>query len=171
MVTADNRNGSGLRVWDLFNGLLLISKTKENKSQKHKKKRYELTPRYQRVRPKYGQSALHLSSGRENRQAPSETHETFHPARIAFHGRTAWGSNPHKGLRLPFFFLLLSYQWHLWSLWCTLSSQSAISFTETRSLSWKRNKRALSKWLVFPDFHIKSKYPKLILFLFYMTWY
>ena len=149
MVTADNRNGSGLRVWDLFNGLLLISKTKENKTQKHKKKRYELTPRYQRVRPKYGQSALHLSSGRENRQALSGTHETFHPAGIAFHGRTAWGSNLHKGLRLPFFFLLLSYQWHLWSLWCTLSSQSAISFTETRSLSWKRNKRALSKWLVF----------------------
>ena len=104
VVTADNRNGSSLRVWDLFNGLLLISKTKENKTQKHKKKRYELTPRYQRVRPKYGQSALHLSSGRENRQAPSGTHETFHPARIAFHGRTAWGSNPHKGLRLPFFF-------------------------------------------------------------------
>ena len=78
-------------------------KRKINKK-KQKQKRYELTPRYQRVRPKYGQSALHLSSGRENRQAPSGTHETFHPARIAIHGRTAWGSNPHKGLRLPFFF-------------------------------------------------------------------
>ena len=78
-------------------------KRKINKK-KQEQKRYELTPRYQRVRPKYGQSALHLSSGRENRQAPSGTHETFHPARIAFHGRTAWGSNPHKGLRLPFFF-------------------------------------------------------------------
>ena len=32
---------------------------KESENEKHKKqKRYELTPRYQRVRPKYGQSAL-----------------------------------------------------------------------------------------------------------------
>ena len=35
-------------------------------------------PRYQRVRPKYGQSALHLSSGRENKQALSGEHEIFH---------------------------------------------------------------------------------------------
>ena len=34
-------------------------------------------PRYQRVRPKYGQSALHLSSGRENKQALSGEHETL----------------------------------------------------------------------------------------------
>ena len=54
-----------------------------------KQKRYELTPRYQRVRPKYGQSALHLSSGRENKQALSEAHETLHPAGIALFGLTA----------------------------------------------------------------------------------
>ena len=35
-------------------------------------------PRYQRVRPKYGQSAFHLSSGRENKQALSGEHEIFH---------------------------------------------------------------------------------------------
>ena len=46
-------------------------------------------PRYQRVRPKYGQSALHLSSGRENKQALSGAHETLHPAGIAVFGLTA----------------------------------------------------------------------------------
>ena len=61
-------------------------------------------PRYQRVRPKYGQSALHLSSGRENKQALSGVHETLHPAGITLFGLTAWGWNPHKGLRLQFFF-------------------------------------------------------------------
>ena len=54
-----------------------------------KQKRYELTPRYQRVRPKYGQSALHLSSGRENKQALNEAHETLLPAGIALFGLTA----------------------------------------------------------------------------------
>ena len=57
-------------------------------------------PRYQRVRPKYGQSALHLSSGRKNKQALRGAHKTLHPAGIAFSGLTAWGLNPHKGLRL-----------------------------------------------------------------------
>ena len=37
LVTADNRNGSGLRVWDLFNGLLLASKIKERKIKKKNK--------------------------------------------------------------------------------------------------------------------------------------
>ena len=46
-------------------------------------------PRYQRVRPKYGQSALHLSSGRENKQALSGVHETLHPIGIALFGLTA----------------------------------------------------------------------------------
>ena len=41
-------------------------------------------PRYQRVRPKYGQSALHLSSGRENKQALSEAHETLHWDRLVW---------------------------------------------------------------------------------------
>ena len=63
--------------------------TKRSKKQKQKQKRYELTPRYQRVRPKYGQSALHLSSGRENKQALSGAHETLHPAGIAVFGLTA----------------------------------------------------------------------------------
>ena len=57
-------------------------------------------PRYQRVRPKYGQSALHLSSGRENKQALGGVRETLHPAGIASFELTAWGSNPHEGLRL-----------------------------------------------------------------------
>ena len=69
-------------------------------------------PRYQRVRPKYGQSALHLSSGRENKQALSGVYETLHPAGIVLFGLTAWGSNPHKGLRLYFFPLCLSYIWY-----------------------------------------------------------
>ena len=57
-------------------------------------------PRYQRVRPKYGQSALHLSSGREYKQALNGVQESLQPAGIAFFGLTAWSSNPHKGLRL-----------------------------------------------------------------------
>ena len=51
-------------------------------------------PRYQRVRPKYGQSALHLSSGHEYEQALSGEHETLPPAGIALCGLTARGSNP-----------------------------------------------------------------------------
>ena len=56
---------------------------KESENEKHKKKqkRYELTPRYQRVRPKYGQ--------RENKQALNEAHETLLPAGIALFGLTA----------------------------------------------------------------------------------
>ena len=46
-----------------------------------KQKRYELTPRYQRVRPKYGQ--------RENKQALNGAHETLLPAGIALFGLTA----------------------------------------------------------------------------------
>ena len=46
-------------------------------------------PRYQRVRPKYGQSALHLSSGRENKQALGGVRETLHPAGIASFELTA----------------------------------------------------------------------------------
>ena len=46
-----------------------------------KRKRYELTPRYQRVRPKYGQ--------RENKQALNEAHETLLQAGIALFGLTA----------------------------------------------------------------------------------
>ena len=64
-------------------------KQKKTKLKNIKKKRCELTPRYQRVRPKYGQSALHLSSGREHRQALSGAHEALHPAGIAFCGLTA----------------------------------------------------------------------------------
>ena len=66
-------------------------------------------PRYQRVRPKYGQSALHLSSGRENKQALSGVHETLHPIGIALFGLTARGSNPQKGLRLKYFFFTILY--------------------------------------------------------------
>ena len=57
-------------------------------------------PRYQRVRPKYGQSALHLSSGREYKQALNGEHETLPPAGIALYGLTARGSNPQQGPRL-----------------------------------------------------------------------
>ena len=46
-------------------------------------------PRYQRVRPKYGQSALHLSSGREYKQALNGVQESLQPAGIAFFGLTA----------------------------------------------------------------------------------
>ena len=48
-----------------------------------KQKRYELTPRYQRVRPKYGQSAQALN------EALNEAHETLLPAGIALFGLTA----------------------------------------------------------------------------------
>ena len=58
-----------------------------------KQKRYELTPRYQRVRPKYGQSAQALN------EALNEAHETLLPAGIALFGLTAWGLNPQEGLR------------------------------------------------------------------------
>ena len=85
--------------------ILVSSKTKKKKG----KKWYELTPRYQRARPKYGQSALHLSSGRENKQALSGVHETLHPIGIALFGLTAWGSNPQKGLRLKYFFFTMLY--------------------------------------------------------------
>ena len=44
---------------------------------------------YQRVRPKYGQSALHFSSGRENKQALSGVHETLHAAGITLFVLTA----------------------------------------------------------------------------------
>lgn len=47
-------------------------KKKETKNEKLlEQKQYELTLRYQRVRPMYGQSAPHLSSGRENKEVPS----------------------------------------------------------------------------------------------------
>ena len=102
VVTADNRDGSGLQVWDLFNGSVHVSnKKKKGGTIKHKNKNDTSIslPRYQRVRPKYGQSALHLSSGRKNKQALRGAHKTLHPAGIAFSGLTAWGLNPHKGLK------------------------------------------------------------------------
>ena len=77
----------------------------KNKIKKKKQKCFELTPRYQRLRPKYGPSALHLSSGRESKQAPSGAHETPHSAGIALFEQTVWGSNPHRGHRLLYFFL------------------------------------------------------------------
>ena len=98
--------GQDLRVWDLC---IDYSRFIKNKKTKKGKKWYELTPRYQRARPKYGQSALHLSSGRENKQALSGVHETLHPIGIALFGLTAWGSNPQKGLRLKHFFFTILY--------------------------------------------------------------
>ena len=106
VVTADTWNGSrppGLRPMYRLFSFHQKQKTKKGK------KWYELTPRYQRARPKYGQSALHLSSGRENKQALSGVHETLHPIGIALFGLTAWGSNPQKGLRLKYFFFTILY--------------------------------------------------------------
>ena len=64
---------------------------------------YELTLRYQRVRPKYGQSAPHLSSGRENKEIPSEAPNSS-PSQERPFLFLFWGSNRTRDLDNSGFF-------------------------------------------------------------------
>ena len=109
---------------------------------------YSLTRRYLRVSPKYG-------------QALREAHETLNPAGISLFGLIAWGSNPHKCLRLQcFFFSYASYD-AICVRWSSLSAEGKMYVTETRSSVKLKKKSAWSKWLLLIDIYTKLKSLKL----------
>ena len=91
-------------VWtsgfETYVSTILVSSKNKNKTKKKHKKWNELTPRYQTGETEVWAICTAPLLGTRNRQAPSGVHETLHSAGIAFFGQTAWGSNPHEGLRL-----------------------------------------------------------------------
>ena len=167
MVTADAWNGSGppgLRpMYRLFS---FHQKTKTKKYIKHKtKNETSLRRGTRRARPKYGQSALHLSSGREidkhrvectkpSTQLGSPSLGRLREVRIL---------TRDSGCNICFLSILYTVPFDFGDPTCPL--------TAVKCLFLKLKKKiALSKWLVLIDYHIELKSLKLLLYsIFFMN--
>ena len=145
--------------------ILVSSKNKNKTKQKNIKNETSLRRGTRRARPKYGQSALHLSSGREinkhwvectkpSTQLGSPSLGRLREVRIL---------TRDSGCNICFLSILYTVPFDFGDPTCPL--------TAVKCLSLKLKKKiALSKWLVLIDYHIELKSPKLLLYsIFFMN--
>ena len=146
--------------------ILVSSKNKNKKIYKTKNKNETSLRRgTRRARPKYGQSALHLSSGREinkhwvectkpSTQLGSPSLGRLREVRIL---------TRDSGCNICFLSILYTVPFDFGDPTCPL--------TAVKCLFLKLKKKiALSKWLVLIDYHIELKSPKLLLYsIFFMN--
>ena len=145
--------------------ILVSSKNKNKTKQKNIKNETSLRRGTRRARPKYGQSALHLSSGREidkhrvectkpSTQLGSPSLGRLREVRIL---------TRDSGCNICFLSILYTVPFDFGDPTCPL--------TAVKCLFLKLKKKiALSKWLVLIDYHIELKSPKLLLYsIFFMN--
>ena len=147
--------GLDLRVWDLCIDYSRFIK----KQKKNIKNETSLRRGTRRARPKYGQSALHLSSGSEinkhwvectkpSTQLGSPSLGRLREVRIL---------TRDSGCNICFLSILYTVPFDFGDPTCPLTAVKCLF------LKLKKN-IALSKWLVLIDFHIELKSPKLLLY-------
>ena len=156
-------------VWtsgfETYVSTILVSSKNKNKKQKKTKNETSLRRGTRRARPKYGQSALHLSSGREidkhrvectkpSTQLGSPSLGRLREVRIL---------TRDSGCNICFLSILYTVPFDFGDPTCPL--------TAVKCLFLKLKKKiALSKWLVLIDYHIELKSPKLLLYsIFFMN--
>ena len=145
--------------------ILVSSKNKNKTKKKNIKNETSLRRGTRRARPKYGQSALHLSSGREinkhwvectkpSTQLGSPSLGRLREVRIL---------TRDSGCNICFLSILYTVPFDFGDPTCPL--------TAVKCLFLKLKKKiALSKWLVLIDYHIELKSPKLLLYsIFFMN--
>ena len=145
--------------------ILVSSKNKNKTTKNNNKNETSLRRGTRRARPKYGQSALHLSSGREinkhwvectkpSAQLGSPSLGRLREVRIL---------TRDSGCNICFLSILYTVPFDFGDPTCPL--------TAVKCLFLKLKKKiALSKWLVLIDYHIELKSPKLLLYsIFFMN--
>ena len=155
--------GLDLRVWDLCIDYSRFIKKQKQNNKKNIKNETSLRRGTRRARPKYGQSALHLSSGREidkhrvectkpSTQLGSPSLGRLREVRIL---------TRDSGCNICFLSILYTVPFDIGDPTCPLTAVKCL-FLELKK------KIALSKWLVLIDFHVELKSPKLLLYSIWM---
>ena len=150
-------------VWtsgfETYVSTILVSSKKTKQNKKNIKNETSLRRGTRRARPKYGQSALHLSSGSEinkhwvectkpSTQLGSPSLGRLREVRIL---------TRDSGCNICFLSILYTVPFDFGDPTCPLTAVKCLF------LKLKKN-IALSKWLVLIDFHIELKSPKLLLY-------
>ena len=145
--------------------ILVSSKNKNKTKQKNIKNETSLRRGTRRARPKYGQSALHLSSGREINKHRVECTKPSTQLGSPSLGRLREVRilTRDSGCNICFLSILYTVPFDFGDPTCPL--------TAVKCLFLKLKKKiALSKWLVLIDYHIELKSPKLPLYsIFFMN--
>ena len=154
-------------VWtsgfETYVSTILVSSKNKNKTKKNIKNETSLRRGTRRARPKYGQSALHLSSGREINKHRVECTKPSTQLGSPSLGRLREVRilTRDSGCNICFLSILYTVPFDFGDPTCPL--------TAVKCLFLKLKKKiALSKWLVLIDFHIELKSPKLLLYSIWM---
>ena len=154
-------------VWtsgfETYVSTILVSSKKTKQNKKNIKNETSLRRGTRRARPKYGQSALHLSSGREIDKHRVECTKPSTKLGSPSLGRLREVRilTRDSGCNICFLSILYTVPFDFGDPTCPLTAVKCFFLK-------LRKKIALSKWLVLIDFHIELKSPKLLLYSLWM---